>query len=75
MVQWLGLSTPSAGGLISTPGQEIRAYMPQLRSDAAKLINKNIFLEGTRDSSPAIRPSMYAGPSWPEGCGEYSKEM
>ena len=63
-----------AQGLVSISGQGIRAYMPQLRSDAAKLKNKNIFLKGTQDSSPAIRPSMYAGGHHGPR-GEYSKEM
>ena len=39
----IGLSAPSARGLVSVPGQGTRSYMPQLRSDTVKLINKNIF--------------------------------
>ena len=40
VVQWLRLLTPNAGGPGSIPGQGTRFHMPQLRSGAAKYINK-----------------------------------
>ena len=42
MVQWLRLRPPNAGGLGSTPGQETRFHMPQLRPGAAKSIDNNL---------------------------------
>ena len=36
VVQWLRLRAPSAGGLSSIPGQEVRSRLPQRRSSAAK---------------------------------------
>ena len=32
VVQWLGVSAPSAGGLGSIPGQETRSHVTQLKS-------------------------------------------
>ena len=37
VVQWLGLCTPSAGGLGSIPGQGAKSRVQQLRPSAAKL--------------------------------------
>ena len=63
VVQWLRLHAPSAGGLGSTPGQETRPHIPQLRVYMLQVkishtanktrhsqINKYFFLNANRDS-------------------------
>ena len=42
VVQWLRLSTPSAGGPGLIPGQGTRSHMPQLRPSIAQEIKINI---------------------------------
>ena len=37
LVQWLGLHSPSAGGLVSIPGQGTRSHVRQLRVHMPKL--------------------------------------
>ena len=55
VVQWLRLSTPSAGGPGLIPGQGTRPHMPQLRPSIAQEIKINIFfLKGKRCVDSAV---------------------